>query len=128
MDFIERLTEKINTLELPNHLVKGYLDANESLVIYPIPGGRTIREYMNGDEDKRLNYEIAYKSKSQEKLSGTLWELQTFVDELEELESENDSFQFNDIAVTNTPYINSFDDQGWYVFLLDIQAEITIFK
>lgn len=129
MDFIERLQDKIN--EIPNLPVKcqlGYLGTGESLVLYPLPGSRTVQEYMDGTKDWSMNYEIAMKSQSQSKIVQALWAIQTELEKLDTLESRDGSFQFENITITNKPFINQLDTQNWFVFLLDIQANITVFK
>jgi len=129
MDFLERLAERINQIEgLPINCEPGYLGADESLGVYPIPGSRDIRVFMNGTKDVQLNYEIAMKSKIQGRINNTLWLIQNELDRLNELESGDGSFEFEELIITNKPFINQVDDQGWFVFLLNIQAIITILK
>lgn len=129
MDFIERLTERVNQIpNLPINCKMGYLGTDESFVVYPLPGSRTVREYMNGAKDRQLNFEFSMKSKLQSKIHTTLWLVQNVLDELEELKSNDGSFEFDEINITNTPFINNADEQGWFVFLLDVQAKITVFK
>lgn len=129
MDFVERLTENINSIpNLPETCRMGYLGAEESLVIYPMPGSRTITEFMDGTKEQQLNFEIAMKSKLQSKLHSTLWLIQTELEALDSLESQDGSFGFEELLITNKPFINQIDEQGWFVFLLDIQAKITVFK
>ncbi|AAU85092.1 minor head protein [Bacillus phage BCASJ1c] len=129
MDFIERLTERVNSIPgLPISCKKGYLGTEESFVVYPLPGSRTVSQYMDGTKDRRLNYEFAMKSKSQRKIDETLWLVQNVLDDLGELESADGSFEFEGIDITNTPFINNADNQGWFVFLLDVQAKITVFE
>lgn len=127
MDFIERLTSRINAIdELPLNITMGYLLATESFVIYPMPGSQITQTYMDGTTDQRLNYELAMKSKSQKKVMDTLWIVQNELERLEELDSN--SFEFRQITVTDKPFINQIDEQGWFVFLLNIQARITVLK
>ena len=129
MDFIDRLTDRVNEIPgLPISCRVGYLDTEESFVVYPLPGSRTVTEYMDGTKDQQLNFEFAMKSKSQRNIHQTLWSVQNVLEDLEELESHDDSFEFQDLIITNKPFINQMDDQGWFVFLLDIQANITVFK
>ena len=129
MDFIERLTENINSIpNLPATCRMGYLGAEESLVIYPMPGSRVVTEFMDGVTEQNLNFEIAMKSKLQSKLHNTLWMIQTELEKLNNLESQDGSFEFEELLITNKPFINQADEQGWFVFLLDIQAKITVFK
>lgn len=129
MDFMERLTERVNQINnLPVPCKMGYLGAEESFVVYPLPGSNVVQEFMNGDTDQQLNYEFAMKSKSQSKINQTLWVVQNELERLKELNSKDNSFEFQELTITNKPFINQVDDQGWFVFLLDIQANITIFK
>ena len=106
----------------------GYLGTDESFVVYPLPGSRTVSEYMDGTTDQQLNFEFAMKSQLQSKIHQTLWLVQNELEQLKELESQDESFQFQDLIITNKPFINQLDEQGWFVFLLDIQANITVFK
>jgi len=106
----------------------GYLGIDESFVVYPLPGSRTVSEFMDGTKEQHLNFEFAMKSQLQSKIHTTLWLVQNELDELEELESHDGSFEFEELIITNKPFINQIDDQGWFVFLLDIQANITVFK
>src|SRR5699024_6297482 len=129
MDFLERLAERINQIEgLPINCEPGYLGADESLGVYPIPGSRDIRVFMNGKKDVQLNYEIAMKSRVQGRIHSTLWLIQNELDSLTELESHDGSFEFDSITITNKPFINEADEQGFFTFLLNIQAIITILK
>ena len=129
MDFIERLTERVNDIPgLPVDCRTGYLDVDESFVAYPLPGSTTVTEYMDGTKDQRLNFEFAMKSKSQSKIHATLWLVQNVLDDLKTLESQDDSFEFDQLIITNKPFINNADDQGFFTFLLDVQANITILR
>lgn len=129
MDFLDRLQDKVNSLPgLPVQLFQGYLGTDESFVVYPLPGGRVVSEYMDGTTDQQLNFEFAMKSKSQKRIHDTLWLVQNELEQLEELQSEDGSFEFDELIITNKPFINQIDEQGWFVFLLDIQAKITVFE
>ncbi|EGP5670178.1 capsid protein [Enterococcus faecium] len=129
MDFLDCLNEKIN--QIPNltlNIRKGYLSAVESLVIYPLPGGKVDVEYYDGIKDELLNYEIAMKSKDGSKIEQTLWLLSDVLENIEELSSKDGSFEYNNLTITNRPFINESDEQGWFVFLLDFQTKLTTFE
>lgn len=128
MDFIERLKDEVNTLDIPVPLSIGYLLATESFVVYPMPGSQITETYMDGMTDQNLNFEFAMKSKSQQKLHTTLWQVQNALEQLETLESNDDSFIFTEITITDKPFIDQINEQGWFVFLLNIRAEITVLK
>lgn len=129
MDFMERLCERVN--QIPDLLVPckmGHLGAEESFVVFPLPGSREVQRFMDGTSEQLLNYEFAMKSKSQSKVHNTLWKVQNELENLKELESQDGSFEFEELIITDKPFINQADEQGWFVFLLDIQAKITVFK
>lgn len=124
MNFIDVLADDINkNITSPVKMIKSYLGAGESLVVYPLPGGRKVKEYMDGAKDISLNYEIAMKSKSPDLLGNLLWRISDYIESLEELKSKE--FEFNTISITNKPYITDADEQGWFVFVLDFEAKIT---
>jgi hypothetical protein len=129
MDFMERLCEKVNQIpNLPTPCRMGYLGAEESFVVFPLPGSRVVRRFMDGTSEQALNFEFAMKSKSQSKIHATLWMVQNELEALEELVSHNCSFEFEELIITNKPFISQADEQGWFVFLLDVKANITVFK
>lgn len=126
MDFTERLNYTINAIPgLPLRSLMGYLGTDESLVLYPLPGSNVIASYMDGTKDEHLNYEIAMKSKSQSKISTTLWLIARTLEETKAIESKNGSFSFQGLTITNLPFVNNADEQGWFTFLLNVQATIT---
>ncbi len=128
MDFMERLCEKVNDFPgLPILCKMGYLGAGESFVVFPLPGSTVVQTFMDGAKEVALNYEFAMKSKEQSKIHATLWQVQNELARIETLVSCDNSFEFEGITVTNKPFINQLDDQGWFVFLLDIKANIIIF-
>lgn len=129
MDFIERLADKVNAIaHLPTPCRIGYLGVGESFVVYSLPGSRVTTKYMDGTTDQQLNFEFAMQSKSQAQIHQTLWLVQNGLEGLSELKSKDGSFEFDELIITNKPFINQIDDQGWFVFLLDVQAHITTFK
>lgn len=129
MDFVERLSGHVNSIPGQTATCKlGYLGTDESFVLYSLPGSKTVTEYMDGTKDQQLNYEFAMKSKVQSKILNTLWLVQNNLDDLKELASDDNSFKFDEITITNKPFINQIDNQGWFVFLLNVTANITVLK
>ncbi|KSU03270.1 hypothetical protein KF201_0708 [Lactococcus lactis subsp. lactis] len=96
-------------------------------MLYPLPGGQVEREFYDGIKDQVLNYEFSMKSQDQQAIQMTLWLIQSHLEELSSLNSDDDSFDFGEIRISNKPYINNEDEQGYYIFILDIQAAITTF-
>lgn len=129
MDFIERLNDSVNEINnLPLRCSIGYLGSKDSLVLYPTAGGRVVNEFYDEVKDQELNYEFAVKSQDQEVLNKTLWLIQSHLENLKGLSSNDGSFDFEQIIITNKPYLNSEDDQGWFIYQLNITASLTTYN
>lgn len=127
-DFLEQLNSVINTLNLPIPCRMGYLDEDESLVCYPLAGGKVNTLYMDEAKDVTLPFEIAIKTKSHSKANTCIWAINEALSEFSlELPSKNGSYEFDNLTVT-MPFLNDRDDQGYYIYLQDIQANITVFS
>lgn len=129
MDFVEQLCSKVNSIpKLPVECKLGYLGTDESLALYPLPGSKITQTYFNGKTDQDLNYEFAMKSKSQSKINQSLWVVSNALEQITEIDSIDNSFEFDELIITNKPFINNADEQGFFTFLLDVQAKITVLK
>ena len=125
-DFSEVLRDFINTLGLPLTCRLDYLSETESLVLYPLPGGKVEKEYMNGKQDISLVYEVAIKTTDHQKTSSILWAINYALADFNlELPSQNNSYQFRGLEVSQ-PFLNDRDDQGFYVYMLDITAKLEV--
>ena len=120
------LRDFINTLGLPLACELDFLSELDSLVLYPLPGGKVERVYMDGSRDVTLIFEIAVKVKNQQAASECLWEINKALSEFDlDLPSQNNSYIFNNLTTTQ-PSLNERDEQGFYIYLQDITANLTI--
>lgn len=125
-DFNVVLRDFINTLGLPLACELDFLSELDSLVLYPLPGGKVERVYMDGSRDVSLIFEIAVKVKNQVTASECLWEINKALSEFDlDLPSQNNSYIFNNLTTTQ-PSLNERDEQGFYIYLQDITANLTI--
>ena len=125
-DFNVVLRDFINTLGLPLACELDFLSELDSLVLYPLPGGKVERVYMDGSRDVSLIFEIAVKVKNQVTASECLWEINKALSEFDlSLPSQNNSYIFNNLTTTQ-PSLNERDEQGYYIYLQDITASLTI--
>ncbi len=125
-DFNVVLRDFINTLGLPLACELDFLSELDSLVLYPLPGGKVERVYMDGSRDVTLIFEIAVKVKNQQVASECLWEINKALSEFDlDLPSQNNSYIFNNLTTTQ-PSLNERDEQGYYIYLQDITANLTI--
>ena len=58
-DFNVVLRDFINTLGLPLYCALDFLSELDSLVLYPLPGGKIERVYIDGSRDVSLIFEIS---------------------------------------------------------------------
>lgn len=125
-DFSEVLKDFLAGLGLPLTPRLDYLNEGEDLVIYALPGGKVEDEDMAGTQILSLPYEIAIKSKDQQKVNTTLWKINTELSKIGlELPSLNNSYTFLSLKV-ETPSLNDVNDQDYYIYLLDLQATIEV--
>lgn len=125
-DFSEVLQGFLAGLGLPLTPRLDYLNEGEDLVIYALPGGKVEDEDMAGTQILSLPYEIAIKSKDQQKVNATLWKINTELSKIGlELPSVNNSYTFLSLKV-ETPSLNDVNDQDYYIYLLDLQARLEV--
>ena len=129
LDFIWRLNDYINTLDLFAWSNVGVLDDDDSISVMAMPGGEeTI--YFDGTRDKNLNVQINAKSKNQLSCIDALSKIARVLENLEEntIKSHNETFYFESIRVTSPVSIVAHDEQGFFIYALSISAKITIYK
>ena len=125
-DFSEVLRDFINTLNLSLKCRLDYLSEKEDLVLYPLPGGKILKGYMDGKQDISLIFEVAIKTLDHQRTSSILWTINHALDNFDlELPSKNNSYQFRGLEVSQ-PFLNDRDDQGFYIYMLDVTAEIEV--
>nr|DAY24635.1 MAG TPA: Minor capsid protein [Caudoviricetes sp.] len=125
-DFSEVLRDFINTLNLSLTCRLDYLAEKEDLVLYPLPGGKILKEYMDGKQDISLVFEVAIKTLDHQRTSSILWTINHALANFDlELPSKNNSYQFRGLEVSQ-PFLNDRDDQGFYIYMLDVTAEIEV--
>lgn len=125
-DFSEVLQEFLDGLGLPITPRLDYLNEGEDLVIYALPGGKVEDEDMAGTQILSLPFEIAIKSKDQQKVNAILWKINTELSKIGlELPSLNNSYTFLSLKV-ETPSLNDVNDQNYYIYLLDLEARIEV--
>lgn len=120
MDLIERLCDSLNTINgLPTKVRIGYMQPDDSMGLYPLPGSSTADEDWSGNKTKRMNYELAIRTRDAQLANDSLWRISNFLEQLEDLESNNNSFEFEKIEQNGLPSISDQDANGYSVFMLD---------
>lgn len=127
LDFLLKLNQKINSLDLYARSSIGLLGSDESLSIMAMPGGNET-VYYDGTRDKDYQVQINAKSKNQMNCFNALTEIYQTLENLEDLPSGNGSYEFGSISIPNLPHLIEFDEQGYWIYVLSISAKITIYK
>lgn len=127
-NFQEVLLKHINSFDRLS--LKARLDYfnedEDDLVINAIPGGTIDKEFMDGTREVSLPFEIAVKSKSNKKASDTIWFLNGELSAFDiDLPSTDNSYTFLSLSVEK-PGINGRDEQGFFVYTLQLTAKLEI--
>lgn len=127
-NFQKVLLDYVNSFkELPLKARLDYFnEEGDDLVINAIPGGTIDREFMDGTREVSLPFEIAVKSKSNEKASNIIWLLNGELSAFDvDLPSTDNSYTFLSLSV-DKPGINGRDEQGYFVYTLQLTAKLEI--
>ena len=115
MDLSARLCDKINALpDLPYTCFVNYLSGNSGLSLVPVTGSTDIAFDWAGNARKKVNYLVAIRDKNKSALlESTLWRITEMIENIHELPSSNNSYQFNNIQITGLPSL-AFQDANNY--------------
>ncbi|PWU66578.1 minor capsid protein [Gracilibacillus dipsosauri] len=127
LDFMVRLNQQINSLNLYTNSIIGVLEDDESISIMAMPGGsETV--FFDGVRDKDYNVQINTKSKNQQNCINALTKIYQTLENLNELPSSNGSYDFESISTTSLPSLLMYDENGFFIYELSIVAKITIYE
>lgn len=126
MDLVDVLCDAINAnVSLPQVMKIGYLEEAESLQLLTLPSSQEIESYYDGSKDMLMNYAINYKTVDQQTAAETLFNIVSFLDTLETLESRSGSFEFQDLTVVSMPFLSD-QNEKYFTYSADFQVLITI--
>lgn len=98
----------------------------DDLVVNAIPGGTIDKEFMDGTREVSLPFEIAVKSKINQTASDIIWFLNGELSAFDiDLPSTDNSYTFLSLSVEK-PGINGRDEQGFFVYTLQLTAKLEI--
>jgi len=125
MDLIDRLRDSLNSIpDLPSRVRTGYMQPDDAIALYPLPGSSSRNQDWSGNQTKHMNYEIAIRTKDAQLANDVLWRISNYLEVVNNIESKDNSFQFEKIEQDGLPSISQQDDQGYSVFMLDFFVEI----
>ena len=127
MDFLERLVSNINSVvDLPLECKLGYLDSDDALILQSLEESGIKKEYFDGMKDLQLKLQLFMKSNSQNQANDILWNLVNYLNNLDDVPSNNNSYEFVSLTVTDTPFTLGVNESGLYTFSIKFQADLMV--
>lgn len=128
LDFMLRLQDEINNMNLYAKCHIGVLDKlTEDIAIMAMPGGNET-VFFDGTRDKDYNVQINTKSEDQNDCIDSLTKIYQKLENLNELPSQNGSYDFQNISTNSLPSLLMQDEKGFFIYELSIVAKITIYE
>ncbi|KAA8371894.1 capsid protein [Leuconostoc carnosum] len=124
MDLIERLADKINSIDLPQMMIIGQLSEASDFGFYSQPGSQVISQDWSGIQERLLPFEVALRTDDIELGNNTLWKISELLDSTNSLETDG-TYEFNKINIEPQPFLAMIDVSNKGIFLLDFSVEIT---
>ena len=125
-DFQIVLCNYVNTLNLGLKARIDYFNEKDDLVINLISGGRVEQLFMDGSQEISLPYEIAVKSKDNQRANAIIWTIHSYLSQFGiQLPSLNNSYQFLEMEIAK-PSVSGQDEQGFFIYTLTITAKLEI--
>lgn len=124
MDLIERLADKINSIDLPQRMIIGQLSEASDFGFYSQPGSQVISQDWSGIQERLLPFEVALRTDDIELGNNTLWKISELLDSTNSLETDG-TYEFNKMNIEPQPFLAMIDVSNKGIFLLDFSVEIT---
>ena len=125
-DFQVVLCNYVNTLNLGLKARIDYFNEKDDLVINLISGGRVEQLYMDNSQEISLPYEIAVKSKGNQRANAIIWTIHSYLSQFGiQLPSLNNSYQFLEMEIAK-PSVSGQDEQGFFIYTLTLTAKLEI--
>lgn len=125
-DFQIVLCNYVNTLNLGLKARIDYFNEKDDLVINLISGGRVEQLFMDGSQEISLPYEIAVKSKDNQRANAIIWTIHSYLSQFGiQLPSLNNSYQFLEMEIAK-PSVSGQDEQGFFIYTLTLTAKLEI--
>lgn len=124
---MERLNSHINTLDLFARSRIGLLGESDSISVMAMPGGdETV--YFDGIRDKNYQIQVSAKSKNQNNCFNALTTVYQELEQLDELKSNNGSFDYQTTRTASLPNLIGQDDSGYFIWGVNLSCKITIYE
>ena len=127
LDFIDQLLAYINNMGLYARARVGIVGEGDGISLNLMPSGQEV-VFMDGQRDKTQNIQIVAKTRNHQQAMDTLNTIYRKLENLNDLPSANDSYEFKEISVTSYPSLILHDESGNFIYEITIASNITIYK
>lgn len=129
VDYEKQLLNKINEFGVGFPIYTDVNSSDSSISVASLPGSRTLQEYYDGIKDKEYIHEIQIKAKSHERDKATkaLADIGIELDDVIDIPSQDGSYDFNNIVVTNEMFFSEATTDGFIYFKIQIKTLLTIY-
>src|SRR5699024_8166720 len=117
----------VNTLDLFAKSRIGLLSEGDSISVMAMPGGEET-VYFDGIRDKNYQIQVSAKSKNQNNCFDALTTVYQNLERLDELNSNNGSFDYQSTRTASLPNLIGQDDSGYFVWGVNLSCKITIYE
>jgi len=130
MDYEDRLLDKLDAMSLGFPVYPDVNASVSSISVAALPGSTTVRTYYDDVVDKEYIHEIKIKARETERqlAVAALMKAGQELDKTTDIESEDDSFDFGGITVTNELFFSEATTEGWMFFTLQIKSLLTVWE
>ncbi|MCW6681611.1 minor capsid protein [Aerococcaceae bacterium NML160702] len=125
LDFMERLRDEVKKIVKDLPLGIGTLGERDSVAIVNMPGGEEVM-YMSRKREKTYNISVLMKHKKDSECFNVLTAVYQHVENLQDLTSLNDSYEFVSALTVNLPSKQGYDEKGYQVWAVDFAINILI--
>lgn len=127
MDLQERLKDAI-VAGTGIKLKLGYLLPGDGIGLVPAPGSAPIEEDYAGVQTWKYNFSVTIRTRDAEEAGSKLYAIQRFLNNLQGLTSNDQSFSFQSLDVSSAASLLLQDTQGFTTFALDLTAYVLVQK
>jgi|LSQX01.2.fsa_nt_gb hypothetical protein len=130
MDYEDRLMEKIEEVASKYPIFTDVVSEDSSISVATLPASTVVRQYYNGISDKEYIHELTAKAKASERAQATkeLAAIGVKLEQLADIPSNNQSYDFGGITVTNELFFSEATTDGWIYFRLQIKTLLTVYE
>ena len=130
MDYEDRLLEEVESIAEAYPIFADINSEGGSIAVATLPASTVVREYYNGITDKEYIHELTVKARASEREVATkeLAAVGVKLEQLADIPSQNGSYDFGGVTVTNEMFFSEATTDGWIYFKLQIKTLLTVYE